>query len=67
MKIVFQDSKKIDLRLDEIRLTESGIERFLHPVFNDVAVVQPIRLNAERYLLPIVNNIHGDKRIIGYG
>ncbi len=47
---------KIDLPLDEIRLTESGIERFSHPVFNYVAVVKPIPLNAGRYLLSIVNN-----------
>lgn len=50
---------KIDVSVDDIRFTDSGIERFAHPVFNYVAVLKPITLNSGRYLLSIVNNTKG--------
>lgn len=50
---------KIDVQLREVRQTQTDIERFSHPVFNYVALVQPFRLETGRYLLSIINNTQG--------
>ena len=47
---------QINVNLREVRQTQTDIERFSHPVFNYVGLVQPFRLETGRYLLSIVNN-----------
>jgi len=47
---------QINVNLTEVRQTQTDIERFSHPVFNYVGLVQPFRLETGRYLLSIVNN-----------
>ncbi|GEM_PF-2590827 len=47
---------QINVKLTEVRPTQTDIERFSHPVFNYVGLVQPFRLEIGRYLLSIVNH-----------
>nr|CAD5935607.1 hypothetical protein NO713_01577 [Planktothrix pseudagardhii] len=50
---------QINIQIREVRQTQTDIERFSHPVFNYVGLVQPFRLEPGRYLLSIVNNTQG--------